>query len=73
MCKDVKVDIPSGMIEMEIDNMIKDIEQRLSYQGLKLEQYLQMMGKTMEDIRKEYEPSVLLPLPDHVVLTHFFK
>lgn len=52
LCKDVKVDIPSGMIEMEIDNMIKDIEQRLSYQGLKLEQYLQMMGKTMEDIRK---------------------
>ena len=47
LCKDVKVDIPSGMIEMEIDNMIKDIEQRLSYQGLKLEQYLQMMGKTM--------------------------
>lgn len=41
LCKDVKVDIPSGMIEMEIDNMIKDIEQRLSYQGLKLEQYLQ--------------------------------
>ncbi len=24
-------------------------------------------------MRKEYEPSVLLPLPDHVVLTHFFK
>ena len=58
LCKDVKVDIPSGMIEMEIDNMIKDIEQRLSYQGLKLEQYLQMMGKTMEDIRKEYEPQL---------------
>ena len=53
------MEIPSGMIEMEIDNMIKDIEQRLSYQGLKLEQYLQMMGKTMEDIRKEYEPQAI--------------
>ena len=52
----MKVEIPSGMIEIEIDNMIKDIEQRLSYQGLKLEQYLQMMGKTQDEMRKEYEP-----------------
>ena len=59
LCENVKVDIPSGMVEMEIDNMIKDIEQRLSYQGLKLEQYLQMMGKTNEDMRKEYEPQAI--------------
>ena len=68
LCKDVKVDIPSGMIEMEIDNMIKDIEQRLSYQGLKLEQYLQMMGKTMEDIRKEYEPQAIEGIKSRLAL-----
>ena len=34
--------------------MLKDIETRLSYQGLKLEQYLKMMGKTEEDMKKEY-------------------
>ena len=44
-----------GMIELEIDNMIKDIEARLSYQGLKLEQYLQMMGKTESEMRTEFE------------------
>ena len=43
------------MIETEIDNMVRDIETRLSYQGLKLDQYLEMMGKSMEDFRKEYE------------------
>ncbi len=59
ICENMKVEIPSGMVEMEIDNMLKDIEQRLSYQGLKLEQYLQMMGKTMEDMRKEYEPQAI--------------
>ncbi len=56
VCKNVEVDIPSGMIETEVDNMVKDIEQRLSYQGLKLEQYLQMLGKTEEELKKEYEP-----------------
>ncbi len=50
-----EIDIPSGMVETEIDNMIQDIEQRLSYQGMKFENYLQMMGKTEEEFRKEYE------------------
>ena len=50
-----EVDIPSGMVDTEIDNMVRDIETRLSYQGMRLDQYLQMMGKTMEDFRKENE------------------
>jgi len=53
VCEDVKLDIPSGMIETETDNMIKEIEQRLMYQGLNLAQYLQMMNKTEADMRKE--------------------
>ena len=56
VCENVTVDIPSGMIETETENMIKDMEQRLAYQGLKLDQYLQMMGKTREEMQKEYEP-----------------
>ena len=51
----VTIDIPSGMIETEIDNMVKDFENRLAYQGLKLDQYLQMVKKTNEEFRKEYE------------------
>ena len=51
----VELDIPSGMIETEIDNMVKDVESRLSYQGLNLEQYLKIMGKTMDEFRKQYE------------------
>ena len=55
VCDDVKVEIPSGMVETETDNMIKEIEQRLMYQGLNLAQYLQMMNKTESDMRKELE------------------
>lgn len=73
LCENVKVEIPSGMIEMEIDNMIKDIEQRLSYQGLKLDQYLQMMGKTMEDIRKEYEPQAIDGIKSRLALEAVIK
>jgi len=51
----IEVEIPSGMIETEIDHMVQDIEARLQYQGMNIEQYLQMIGKTMEDFRKENE------------------
>ena len=59
VCENLTVDIPSGMIEMEVDNILKDMESRLSYQGLKLEQYFQMLGKKEEDVRKEYEPQAI--------------
>ncbi len=50
-----EVDIPSGMIEMEVDNMAQDMDNRLAYQGIKLEQYLQMVGKTIAEYKKESE------------------
>ena len=52
VCDAVEVEIPSGMIESEIDNMMKEFEARISYQGLNLDQYLHMMNKTEEDLRK---------------------
>lgn len=55
VCDSTDLEIPSGMIETEIDNMEKDMESRLQYQGLNLENYLKMVGKTKEDFRKEYE------------------
>ena len=50
VCEDSKLDIPSGMIETEIDAMIRDLEQQLSYQGISLEQYLHIINKTKEEI-----------------------
>ena len=73
VCEDIQVEIPSGMVESEIDNMLKDIEQRLAYQGLKLEQYLQMMGKTEEDMKKEYEPQAIEGIKSRLALEAVIK
>ena len=56
VCEEVKIEIPTGMVDMEVDNMIHDFEQRLSYQGLNFEQYLKMIGKTRDEVQTEYEP-----------------
>ena len=73
VCDNMKVEIPSGMINMEIDNMLKELEQRLSYQGLNLEQYLQFMGKTEEDLRKEYEPQAIEGIRSRLALEAVIK
>ena len=56
------------MIETETDNMIRDIEQRLMYQGLNLQQYLQMTGKTESDMRKELEEQAQRQVKTKLVL-----
>ena len=73
VCENVKVDIPSGMIETETENMLKDMEQRLAYQGLKLDQYLQMMGKTREEMQKEYEPQAVEAIKSRLALEAVIK
>ena len=73
VCDATEIDIPSGMIETEIDNMLKDIETRLSYQGLNMKQYLQMIGKTEEDIRKEYEEQAKTSVKSRLVLEAIVK
>ena len=73
VCDELKADIPSGMVEMEVDNMVKDMEQRMSYQGLKLEQYLQMLNKTEEEFRKEYEPQAIEAIKSRLALEAIIK
>ena len=68
VCKNAKVEIPSGMIETETDNMEKDIEARLSYQGMKLEDYLQMIGKTKQEFRDEYKEQAEKQVKTRLVL-----
>ena len=73
VCDAVEIDIPSGMIETEVDNMVREIEQRLSYQGMKLENYLQMIGKTNEEFRKEYEEQAKTSVKNRLVIEAIIK
>ncbi len=66
--KDTKIDIPDGMVDLEIDQMEDDINQRLQYQGLSLEQYLKMMGKTEADLRKEYREDAIKNIQTRLIL-----
>ena len=73
VCNDSKVDIPSGMIETQIDNMEQDVSSRLSYQGMKLDQYLQMVGKTRKEFRDEYKEQAEKQVKTNLVLEAVMK
>jgi len=49
------MEIPDALIERQMDNMVQEMEYRLSYQGLKLDDYLKYIGKTREDYKKDYK------------------
>ena len=53
--KNTPMDIPSGMIDTEVANMISDMEQQLSYQGITLDQYLKILKKTRKEIEDGYK------------------
>jgi len=50
-----EIAIPEPMIEQEVDDMVKQFEYRLMYQGMKLDDYLKYTGMKREDIRKDYK------------------
>ncbi|NLN15329.1 MAG: trigger factor [Tissierellia bacterium] len=49
-----EVDIPNGMIETQIDNELRQFDFRLRSQGLELQQYLELTGSKIEDLREQF-------------------
>lgn len=50
-----EVDIPDSMIEREAEDMVHEFEQRLAYQGLTLDKYLETIKMTREELVAEYK------------------
>ena len=73
VCDNTKIDIPSGMIEYEIDEMIQDMDRRLSYQGMNIEQYLKFINKSMADFREESKETAEKSVKMRLVLEAVYK
>ena len=50
--ENAKVDIPEAMID---DSMLRDMEMRMAYQGMKLDDYFKYTGQTREQVRDMYK------------------
>lgn len=49
-----KMDLPEILIEVELDKILYRMESDIAQMGLKFEDYLKHLNKTVEDLRKEF-------------------
>lgn len=62
------VEIPQVMIDRQADRMAREFEYRMSYQGIRMEDYLRMTGMTREGILQQYLPEAAKAVKASLVL-----
>lgn len=62
------VDIPEVLVKRQVEDFLKDFEYRLSYQGLKLDDYVKYMGTTVEQMKKDKEEDAKKTVKTRLVL-----
>ena len=67
------VDIPNVLIERQLDMFIRDFQMRLSYQGMRLEDYCKYVNTTEEGLRESYKPQAQKAVKTRLVLEQLIK
>ncbi len=67
------VDIPEVMIEDKESEMVQELDMRLQSQGSDLATYLQMMGRSVEDLKKDYHDAAAKSVRHDLVLEAIAK
>lgn len=49
------VEIPEAMVKDQVNNMLREMEMRMSYQGLRMQDFLKYTGQTIEQLGDSYK------------------
>ena len=71
--ENASMDIPELMLTSQAENMIQEFSQRLSYQGMSMEQYLQYTGSTTEKMLEQNKESAKIRIQSRLVLEEIAK
>ncbi len=63
-----QMDLPDPMIDMQCDNIIQELVNRISQQGLSFQQYLQFTGLTREKLQEQVRPEAIQRIQNSLVL-----
>ena len=66
--ENAQMDIPDAMVESQVDQMVQEFQQRVSYQGISFEQYLQFTGQNPEAFRESMRPEAMRRIQSSLVL-----
>ena len=62
------IEVPYSMVEHEVHHMVEDFEHRLSHQGMTLQNYLDYVGKTLDEFKKDRESDAEKNIKTRLVL-----
>lgn len=71
--KNATVEIPEVMTEEQLEFYVKDFEMRLTYQGMKLEDYFNYTGTTMEQFKDSQRKTASDSVKTRLVLQEIIK
>ena len=66
--ENAQMDIPDAMIDSQVDQMIQEFQQRVSYQGISFEQYLQFTGQSLDAMKESMRPEAVRRIQSSLVL-----
>ena len=62
------IEVPHSIVEHEVHHMVEDFEHRLSHQGMTLQNYLDYVGKTLDEFKKDRESDAEKNIKTRLVL-----
>ncbi|MCI8552027.1 MAG: trigger factor [Lawsonibacter sp.] len=69
----MECEIPDGMVEVQVDRLMDDYAMRIQSQGMRVEDYMSMMGMTPDMMRTSARPSALKQVQMELALTAVAK
>ena len=67
------LEVPEVMVETEVQQMLREVEQNLSQQGLNMELFQQLTGKTMDDMKAEMREQAEKRVKFNLILAEIVK
>ncbi|GGH33658.1 trigger factor [Paenibacillus segetis] len=71
--ENAEVEIPEAMVQSEVQNMVRDFDNRLHSQGMNLEMFLNFSGQTIEDLQGQMQGDAQKRVRNNLVLEQIAK
>lgn len=68
-----EIEVPEIMVKNELENMIYDMNQNLQAQGIGLQQYLEWMGQTAEELMEQSRPEAEKRIKTRILLKNIIR
>ena len=73
LLENVEVEIPEAMIDTEVDRMVNEFAQNLSYQGMTLEQFTKYSNSTVEEFKNNLRPDAIKSVKLNLAMEYIEK